>query len=90
MMDGVIHGPPLPDEHQDLLRPGHAGVEKISLKHDKMAHGKGHDHDGVLASLSLMYGRGVSQRQLVQLAGVVDHGPSVEIHGQLPLLHIHL
>ena len=90
VFDGVIYGPFLTNQYQNLLCPGHAGVEKISLKHDKMAHGKGHDHDGILASLGLMYGRGISQRQLVQLADIIDDCPPIEIHSQLPLFHVYL
>ena len=50
----------LSDQHQYLLCPCHSCIQKISLKHHKMAHGKWHDYNGIFASLGFVDGDCIS------------------------------
>ena len=54
-----------------------------------MVHEDRDHHDGVLRSLSLVYGGGVSQDQFVKLRHIIGHEPVVEVHGQLPFFQVH-
>ena len=59
-ISNVAWGSSIAHPNEFLLCPCHSCIQKISLKHHKMAHGKWHDYNGIFASLGFVDGDCIS------------------------------
>ena len=76
--DGDGDGLLLPDQHDQLLAPSDAGVEKVPLQHRVVLGHDGDDDGGIFRTLALVDGGGVGRNQHVEFAKSVGDGSAVE------------
>ena len=81
--DRDCQGAPLPDQHDQLLAAGHAGIGEVALQHRVVLGRQRYHHRRIFRALAFVDRCRIGERQLVEIAGAVADPPAVKVDLQL-------
>src|SRR5439155_13218048 len=80
----------LPDQHDQPLAAGDAGVEKIPLQHSVVLRHDRNHYGWVFRALALVDARGVCRHEHVEFTESISDGPAVEAYNNLARVRINI
>jgi hypothetical protein len=75
----------LPDQHDQLLTPSDAGVEKVPLQHRVVLRHDRNDHGWIFRTLAFVDRRGIGGHQHVQFSKPVGDGSALKVGDELAI-----
>jgi len=86
--DSHSYGTLAADQYHQSLSTGYRRIQQVALQHDIVLRQERNHHRGILTAMGFVYGYGIGQHQLVQIASLVAYYPIFKSDEELLFLKV--